>query len=55
MNDPQPADAEDTDLTTVVAALQDQIDELRTAIAQQQRDLDTQRQQLRELQSPGQG
>lgn len=55
MNDPQPADAEDTDVPAMLAALQDQIDELRTAIAQQQRDLDTQRQQLRELQSPEQG
>lgn len=54
MSDPQP-DTDDTDLTAIISALQDQIDELRTAIAQQQRDLDTQRQQIRLLQSPGQG
>ncbi len=41
---------EDTDLTAVISAMQDQIDELRAAIDQQQRDLDAQRQTLRTLQ-----
>lgn len=53
MTTPEPDAAdrgEDTDLTAVLSALQDQIDELRAAIDQQQRDLDAQRQILRTLQ-----
>lgn len=46
----EPAEAIQGDVTTVVAALQDQIDELRAAVTSQQRDINALRAELRRLQ-----
>lgn len=45
----------DTDLTAVVAALQDQLDQLRATVTAQQRDLNALRAEVRHLQSRPQG